>query len=162
VPVAVQPSASPAVITDVASATATVFRLPTATPTQTRAPQAFEPTATPACGDNLRFVEDLTVPDGTIVSAGTVLDKRWRVENSGSCNWNAHYQLVRISGPALGVGDQQALFPARAGTQAVIRMLLTAPSDPGAYRSAWQAVGPGGESFGDPIYVDFLVVAANP
>ena len=48
----------------------------------------FLPTATPTCSDWLTFVEDLTIPDGTSVIPGSVLDKRWQVENSGTCNWD--------------------------------------------------------------------------
>jgi hypothetical protein len=102
-------------------------------------------------------VEDLTIPDGTIVGADETVDKQWRVENSGSCNWDERYRLRLITGPALGQPEEQALYPARAGAQAVIRMLLQAPTQPGAYRSAWQAVDPLGQPFGDPIFVDFLV-----
>jgi hypothetical protein len=36
-------------------------------------------------------------------------------------------------------------------------MLLQAPAQPGAYRSAWQATAPDGQPFGDPIYVDFII-----
>jgi hypothetical protein len=36
-------------------------------------------------------------------------------------------------------------------------MLLTAPAEQGAYRSAWQAFDPQGQPFGDPIFVDILV-----
>jgi hypothetical protein len=102
------------------------------------------------------------VPDGTIVAPGEVIDKQWQVENSGTCNWNERYRLRRISGPALGAPDEQALYPARGGTQAVIRIQLVAPPDPGTYRSAWQAYNPQGEPFGDPIYVEILVSAASP
>lgn len=151
-----QPAAlSPTVA--LASSTATAFRLPTATTTRTPVPQVVLPSVTPQCENNLLYIEDLTVPDGAIVPAGTVFDKRWRIENNGSCNWNGQYRLQRISGPDLGLGDEQALYPARSGAQAIIRMLLTAPAEPGAYRSAWQAVDPQGQLFGDPIFVDILV-----
>jgi hypothetical protein len=97
-----------------------------------------------------------------VVSPGSSIDKRWRVQNSGSCNWDARYRLRRISGPELGLAADQALFPARSGTQAVIRLQLTAPNEPGAYRSAWQAVDPLGEPFGDPIFVEVIVATSNP
>lgn len=57
----------------------------------------------------------------------------------------------------MGLPTEQALYPARAGSNLVIRMLLTAPEEPGIYRSAWQAVDPQGEAFGDIIYVEIQV-----
>jgi hypothetical protein len=119
-------------------------------------------TPTPACQDGLRFLVDITVPDGTIVAPGDRIDKQWQVENSGTCNWDGRYRLRRISGPALQAPDEQALYPARSGTQAVIRILLVAPAEPGTYRSAWQAYDPLGQPFGDPIFVEILVSSAGP
>ncbi len=101
------------------------------------------------------------MPDGTIVSPGEKIDKRWQVQNSGTCNWGPGYQIRRISGDDLGTDSPQALFPARNGAQAVIRIIFTAPDEAGAYRSAWQAYNPQGEAFGDPIFVDFIVTG-NP
>jgi hypothetical protein len=119
--------------------------------------EASRPTPTPLCTDNLRFLADLTIPDGTVVAPGDALDKRWQVENSGTCNWDERYRLKLIAGPELGVPAEQALFPARSGTQMVINILFTAPSDPGTYRSAWQAYNPQGAAFGDPFFIEVLV-----
>ena len=115
------------------------------------------PTSAPACTSNLLYIEDLTVPDGTVVAPGEQLDKRWRVENNGSCNWDVQYSLVPIGGQQLGAPDKQALYPARSGTQAMVQMIFTAPEEPGAYRSAWQAQDLEGNLFGDPIYIDIIV-----
>lgn len=117
----------------------------------------LQASAVPACIDGLTYLEDITVPDGTVVSSNVPIDKRWRVKNSGTCNWNRNYRITLISGTDLGLPDQQALFPARSGNEAVVRMLLTAPKDPGTYRSAWQAIDPSGAPFGDPIYIEITV-----
>jgi hypothetical protein len=115
------------------------------------------PTPTPPCVDNLRYVEDQSIPDGSLVTPGELLDKRWLVENNGSCNWDAGYRLKLSGGPDLGAAAEQALFPARSGTQAVIRIVFTAPTEPGAYRSAWQAYSPDGQAFGDLIFIEIQV-----
>ncbi len=111
----------------------------------------------PACLDNLYYLEDLTIPDGSLVAPGSSLDKQWLVENSGTCNWDEHYRLRLVAGSALAAPSEQALYPARAGTQAVIRILFTAPAEPGTYRSAWQAYDPQGQPFGDPIFIEVVV-----
>jgi Ig-like domain from next to BRCA1 gene len=114
-------------------------------------------TATPPCTDNLTYIEDISIPDGTVVGPGTELDKRWQVTNSGTCNWDREYKLVLISGPDLGAGDELALFPARSGTDVEIQVRLTAPEETGSVRSAWQAVNPEGEPFGDAVFIDIIV-----
>lgn len=120
------------------------------------------PTPTLECQSGLRYLSDLTIPDGTQVTPGERIDKRWQVENNGGCNWDERYRLRRISGDALGAEGEQALYPARSGAPAVIQVLLIAPGEPGTYRSIWQAVDPQGQLFGDPITVEILVAASNP
>jgi Ig-like domain-containing protein len=116
------------------------------------------PTVNPTeCSNNLTFVEDLTIPDNMFATFGLALDKQWLVQNSGTCNWNASYRLKHIGGAELGAPEEVALYPAKAGTQATIRILFTAPFAEGAYESAWQAVDPNGNAFGDPIYIRIAV-----
>jgi hypothetical protein len=119
-----------------------------------------QPTPSPVCTLGLIFLSDITVPDGVIVNPGEILDKRWLVENSGSCNWDRRFSLRLIAGPDMGAQPEIALFPARSGAQAEIRILFTAPPDPGAHRSAWQAQDPHGNLFGDPIFIE--VIVPNP
>jgi hypothetical protein len=154
--------ALPASPTPAPSPTATVFVLPSPAPTVTPTPALLAATATPACQASLHFISDLTVPDGTVVAAGDRVDKRWQVENNGTCNWDGRYRLRRISGPDFGLPEDQALYPARASTQVTIRMLLQIPAEPGVYRSAWQAVDPQGQLFGDPIFVEVVVGTSSP
>lgn len=115
------------------------------------------PTATVQCVDNLAFKNDITIPDGTVVAPDSTLDKRWGVENNGNCNWSQGYRVRLIAGQELGAAKEQALYPARSGSLAVIRIVFKAPREPGAYRSAWQAFTPQGEPFGDPFFIDIKV-----
>jgi hypothetical protein len=114
-------------------------------------------TQTPDCLDNLIFIEDLTIPDGTVIPAGKQIDKRWKVQNAGTCNWNEYYRLKLIAGPGMNASQEHALYPARVNTQTEIRILFTAPESSGTYRSAWQALNPKGELFGDMIFVEIVV-----
>lgn len=132
-----------------------------ASPTAHRRTELPLLTSTPDCVDNLRFVEDITIPDGSRVSSGEIIDKRWQVENAGTCNWDHRYRLRLLEGTALGVLEEQALYPARAGTQVEIRILFEAPTEPGIYRSAWEAVDPQGNAFGDPIYIEIQVTSPS-
>lgn len=121
----------------------------------------LQPSSTPPCTDGLTFVEDISIPDGTIVFPGDHLDKRWKVKNTGSCNWNAGYYLALIAGPAMEAAPQQALYPSLSGTDVAIRMIFTAPEDVGIYRSAWQAYNVLQQPFGDPIYIEIEVVVGG-
>lgn len=129
-------------------------------PTVTPQPIATSsPTATPPCTNGLAFVEDASIPDGTVVSAGASIDKQWLVQNNGTCNWDSRYRLKFVGGLEMSATAEQALFPARAGNQATIRITFTAPSEPGAYTTAWQAIDPDGQPFGDPVFMEIIVEA---
>jgi hypothetical protein len=131
----------PPIYTSVPSSTSTIVVTPTNGP----------------CSNNLEFLQDITIPDGTTVSIGATIDKQWLVANSGTCNWDSSYRLKWIGGDPLGAEQEQLLFPARAGTQATLRILFTAPSIEGTYESSWQAYDPDGNPFGDPVYMQIVV-----
>ncbi len=135
------------------------FLPPTEIPSPTATTQAVIPKPTPQidCTDVLSYMEDITIPDGSVVKPGEELDKRWQVRNNGSCDWTDDFTLRIIAGDPLGSPETQALYPARSGSAAVIRMLLTAPQTPGNYRTAWQAFNPQNEPFGDPIYIEIII-----
>lgn len=116
-------------------------------------------TPTPQCTYGLSFLEDVTVPDGTKFAPGASIEKIWRVSNDGTCNWDSRARIRYIDGDQLGAGEEQALFPARAGTEAEIQIIFTAPDQPGTYASRWQAYTPLGEPFGELI---FILIEVDP
>ncbi len=155
-----------------------IYRPPTPAPVISNSNQAAQSSAPPqsainesssvdqqpSCTNNLVYFDDLTIPDGTEVPPGAQLDKQWIVENQGTCNWGENYRLKFISGSELSASADQALYPARSGTRPTIRIQFTAPQEAGKYHSAWQAYSPTGEPFGDPIFIEIVVVegAASP
>jgi len=130
---------------------------PTQIPSPTPVPTEVMPTSSPNCVNALTYLEDITVPDGSAFAPAEKIDKQWRVENSGTCNWGKNYTLRLIAGPEMGNPVEQALYPARSGSQVTIQLNLVAPAQAGNHRSAWQAYSPQGEPFGDPIYIDIVV-----
>lgn len=132
--------------------------LPTIVPTETlflSFPVSLTPT--PTCIDGLAFLDDVTIPDNSIVTPGSALDKQWLVQNSGSCNWDSRYRLRIVGGDALGVSPEQALYPARAGMQATLRIVFNAPLDAGEYFSEWQAFDAKGIPFGETFFIKIIV-----
>lgn len=128
----------------------------------TLAPAPPIPSATVTCVNSARFLADLTVPDGSVVSAGEAIDKRWSVENDGTCDWGPGYRLVHVAGEGLSGPAEVALFPARAGSSAVWQVVLQAPTAPGQYISQWQARAPDGTLFGDLVFVIVVVTTPQP
>ncbi len=126
-------------------------------PTSVEYPEPTPHTPTPSCYNDLRFLQDLSVLDGTVVQAGAMVDKRWQVLNSGSCDWNHQYTLRLISGDPLGLESPQALFPARSNTNAIIQLIFIAPTASGEYFSTWQAVDASGTPFGEEIFLHIVV-----
>jgi len=126
----------------VPTATATALP-PTATPTQPA-------TATPAsyCGW-VKFINDVSVPDGSVFSPGEVFTKIWRIKNVGTCAWTTDTRLVFVSGAQLG-GPVSVNLPAYVapGQTVDVSVTLTAPSESGRYIGYWMLRGTDGVLFG--------------
>ena len=116
------------------------------------------------CVNDAVFLSDLTIPDGTVVQAGQVLDKRWSVRNSGTCDWGAGYRLVPVSPNPLAGETPLALYPAKAGADAVWQVFVHAPSQPGEIIGRWQAQTPDGTTFGQQVFIKIQVadITATP
>ena len=129
-----------------------------ALPTATQPPSVTQQPGNTTCSNGARFVEDLTIPDGTQAAPADVLDKRWAVLNSGTCDWSAGYRLVRIDKGPIEALEELALYPARAGETGIWSVQLTAPNQAGEQIASWQAQAPDGSFFGDPVFVLIEVV----
>ena len=109
--------------------------------------------------NDVHFIRDVTIPDGTQFLPGQLLTKKWSVQNSGTCNWGADYRLVFIGGDSsLGAPSEVALYPARAGTTATWEIPMVAAQTPGAYTSRWQARDPAGNLFGAVVFIKITVI----
>ncbi|MHC1784321.1 MAG: NBR1-Ig-like domain-containing protein [Anaerolineaceae bacterium] len=117
---------------------------------------------TPPCQNGLAFLADISIPDGTMVAPGALVDKSWEVENIGSCSWNAEYSIRHVGGSNLGAETTLPLYPARSGTRAVISIQFTAPAESGTIHSAWRAYAPDGQPFGDAVYLQINVSDSQP
>lgn len=148
----------------------TAFRPPTAIPPIQPSSTSTPPPATPSpeitltptstagpCSNELTFLDDLTVEDGATFAPGESIDKQWLVQNDGTCDWDASYKLKWVGGYPLGVDAEQPLYPARAGVQAALRIVFTAPTEPGLYQTTWQAVDSQGNLFGEMVYMEIVV-----
>lgn len=125
--------------------TATVQEaIPTLLPTPTAvAAQPTQPAPAPeACVYKVSFLEDVTVPDGTVMAPGTQFIKTWRVQNTGTCSWGpgSHLQnLAFVGGDPLGAPNLVPIpITVAAGATADLSIPMTAPQQPGSYKSNWK------------------------
>ena len=102
--------------------------------------------------DWVAFVKDVTIPDGTQLSAGEVFTKTWRLQNRGTCTWTPDYMLVYTSGDQMGSTTAVRLPGNVAPGQTVdVSVTLTAPAVNGYQRSYWMLRNPSGALFGSGI-----------
>jgi hypothetical protein len=114
---------------------ATFTVAPASTATFTPAP-TFTPT--PIC-DLIAFIQDVSIPDGTIFLPGQTFTKTWRLKNLGICTWTTSYQLIFDSGDVLDGPVSQSLIGSVAPGQSVdLTVSLKAPANAGAYRGYWK------------------------
>jgi len=141
----------------------------TPTPTETATPSS---TAIPGVVVNITcnqaaFVADVTVPDGTQISAGNGFTKTWRLENTGSCTWTPAYLVVFDSGDPMGAPSSFNMPGfVNPGQTVDIAVDMTAPTDQGTYQSYWKFEDPNGNFFSvGPTAADFdvqIVVGNTP
>lgn len=133
----------------------------TPTPTETPTPSPVPPTSVvETFCDNSKFLQDVTIPDGTILAPGQVFEKTWAFQNAGRCAWNQGYTIAWVSGDVMqGVTRPlPEVVPPNGTVNAAVR--LTAPFKPGTYKGVWRLFNSKGEPFGD--YVSVLIVVAGP
>lgn len=109
------------------------------------------------CQPDAHFLDDVTIPDGTVLGADTPFLKVWRVRNSGTCPWDETYQLRFVSGDPMGGALSASVPAAEPGEVAELSLSLSAPSQPGDYRGDWQLCASGTTCFGPHLFIDISV-----
>lgn len=99
--------------------------------------------------DRIRFLDDITVEDNTLMQPGQIFRKTWRIQNAGSCTWTPGYQLVFAGGTVMG-NTYAVNLPAQvpSGGTVDVSVDLTAPLTSGTYQSNWKLRSPSGNVFG--------------
>ncbi len=135
--------------------------LPTVTPfpspTDTQAPPAPTAAASPianagntgnvdhggeTCTYRATFLGDATIPDDSLMAAGSMFVKTWRVRNDGTCTWGPSnhglHAMAFTGGSQMGAPSVIPLHDTvRPGETADISITLVAPQTPGTYTSSW-------------------------
>ena len=133
-------SAPPPFVTATLPPTKPGLSLPTATPSSpTPDASTTNTTGTPgatesagACTDSAVMIEDVTIPDNTVMTAGAKFTKTWRFLNNGKCNWSG-YTIAFFAGDRMASPDSAPVPATEAGKTVDVSVELTAPSIDGAY-----------------------------
>ncbi len=152
---AVRPSAT---LTPSVTFTGTATQTLAATQAATQTPPASGGGGSGAVGCNdSAYISDVTIPDNQQIAPGTAFTKTWRVQNTGTCAWNANYKLIFVSGEAMGgvaTAINQTVNP---GASADISVNLTAPATPKTYIGYWKLTTDSNQAFGTSLYVQIIV-----
>ncbi|GAP14301.1 hypothetical protein LARV_02067 [Longilinea arvoryzae] len=92
---------------------------------------------------------DVTIPDDTVISAGSAFTKVWRLVNTGSCPWTTDYAVVWFSGDRMGsISEQNLSHPVEVGQSVDIAVDMTAPAEAGVMQSFWKLRNADAQLFG--------------
>jgi len=149
--------------------TATLLISPTPFTINTPTFQPLLPGST-SSGDMLKFVQDITIPDGTVFKSGDVNDKTWEIQNIGTTTWNKNYRFYYCAGLPVDLVSKvlPKLFVNLGGdetpsTKVQITVSIIAPGTEGHYRIYFQLLNASGVKIPDDagngcsLWVDFTV-----
>lgn len=142
--------------------------IPTLTPAATFAPLTTSTVGTPFGGltpvgvattscYGLTFVSDVSIPDNTQMDPGESFTKTWKVQNSGSCAWDAGFKFQSTGGNAMGATAFTLPATVASGATYDISVPMTAPSTAGTARGNWRMSTATGQFFGDEVFVVIVV-----
>ena len=119
-------------------------------PSGTPIPNTATPSVTPIPCNLAKFIDDVTIPDGTVFEPGETLTKTWSLKNVGSCTWTSGYDIVFSSGDALGAPSavQTTTGTVAPGQIVEVSVDLISPDSAGTYRGNWQVRDSSDEIFG--------------
>ena len=109
------------------------------------------------CKSYLTYLDDVTVPDGSVFVPGDEIVKTWSVRNDGDCTWSEKFSLRYIDGNTMEANIRQQLPELAPGEEGEVTVIFIAPKQAGSYYSGWQAYDAQGDPFGDDIYIEIYV-----
>jgi hypothetical protein len=116
--------------------------------------------ATASCY-GLTFVSDVSIPDNTQMDPGETFTKTWKVQNNGSCAWDAGFKFQNTGGEAMGATAFTLPAAVAAGQTYDISMPMTAPNKTGTLRGNYRMSTAAGQYFGDEVFVVIVVGNAS-
>ncbi|HET9908622.1 MAG TPA: NBR1-Ig-like domain-containing protein [Anaerolineales bacterium] len=113
-------------------------------PTATLTPALPQPTNAADCTNLAAFVTDVTIPDNSNVTGGTLFTKTWRIRNTGTCTWGSGYTLSHYSDEEMGAPEAIPLNVTQPGQEIDISVDLRAANAVGTHRGNFVIKNPAG------------------
>ena len=119
---------------------------PTGTPdaSTTSTPSGVASTDGTSCKDSAVLIQDVTIPDNTLMSRGEKFTKTWRFMNTGKCNWSG-YTIAFVAGDRMESPDSAPIPQTNSGKTVDVSVDLTAPSLDGSYTGFFELRNTKGE-----------------
>src|SRR5574340_860590 len=131
-------------VTSTLPPTRTLVTRATLTPTGLVEKPTLAVTAPANCKVVAVLIDDVTIPDGTKVAAGSSFTKTWKFKNTGTCPWQG-YSLNFSNGDRMGAPDSAPVQGTAAGEFVNISVNLVAPSQDGSYTGFFELQDQSGE-----------------
>jgi hypothetical protein len=113
-------------------------------------PPSMTPPPTPITKENLQYVADTSIPDGTTLPSGQTFVKGWLVFNNGQTAWKQNWALHLVSGPGFGA-RAIPVPPTQQCRSANIVAQMRSPGRIGTFKSVWQMEDAQGHPFGQRL-----------
>jgi len=142
-----------------ATETSTTAPFPTLPGVTSTVPPPPSPTST--C-DVAQFIDDVTIPDDTVLAPNADYTKTWRLKNVGTCSWTPSYAVIFFSGESMSGPATQALTAnVNPGQTVDLSVNLKAPASNGTYTGNWKLRNAAGVAFSQ-FYVRIKVQPPGP
>lgn len=120
---------------------------PTLIPTAT-VPMLLEDGSLAPC-NAAQFIQDVSIPDGTLIRPGQKFTKVWEFKNVGNCTWTESYAVVHVYGQLMGVASPVPLRKVvHPGENVEISLNMQAPYIPACWVGWWKFQDEEGNRFG--------------
>ena len=146
-------TALPTTIPTATNTSTPVVQTPTVTSAARSSQNDFERTkeAETSCVDAVKFVKDITIPDGSSLAPDETFTKTWQIRNVGTCVWNDQYSVIFQSGELMS-GKKTFSLPDGITVEPDgtidLSVSMVAPRQKGSYSSYWMMENEKGELFG--------------
>lgn len=152
-------------LTQTAEALPTLTATPTIEPTFTLTPTAtgeIPPTPTRNACYKLRWLQDMTITDGTVMKPNETFTKTWLVQNVGGCAWAPGFTFVNVGGDPMRGETVKLTKPVPVGLKYEISVEMVVPTGVyGVIQSAWRMAYEPDMYFGDTLSVSIMVEDPN-
>ena len=106
---------------------------------------------------NSLLISDVTIPNGSKMSAKDTFTKTWQIQNTGSCTWTGNFKITFLGGDMLGADTSKIHRTVVPGGTTEISLDMIAPSTSGTVSTTWQLASDNGQLFGQVLQFSIVV-----